>query len=310
MSSIQEKVIWLFKSVIDILASISLRLLKYLRQKRVFQVFRSFLMPLFMIFLSLLFINQTVFYIQSKSSFELIISEPSLAMIMTASIALTSLYLAWLEFILRRKPFVMPKWDIKHKDKESEELCLKLINMGDSPVGLTAFNYSFAKREGEQIYFDNKKYESFEEDKLEPHEEIECELGESIYLAEANDLTVLRPDGREIKLGSVRKFLFSNVYSLSDEFRDFEREIREIYRKITKADYRIGRTISLDEFKEKDVEELTKEIEQNSKNIWSRLNFSYQRKVYGVAVAGARNRDPITRILYKLSIRRNKKAKK
>jgi hypothetical protein len=306
MTNLRKRTYRVIKSFLTSLLGVFISLLRYIREKQVFRVFNSFLIPLLGIFVSLLAINQTIFSIQKSFNIGLVVSEPSLAMIMTASIALTSLYLAWLEFILKRKPFVMAKW-IPERNEGEDELYLKLINMGDRPVGLTSFDWAFVEQKESELYFTNRKYESFNKDKLGPHEEIKCKLGENIYQAEVNNLSVLRPDGREFEVGSPRKYPFTYVHSLSDKAHDFQREIREVFREIMSADYDIGRQISLEEFEENEVEELTADIEQNQMNFWARLNQWYQEKVYDIRVIGSIGRDPITKLLSWLSVRKTRK---
>lgn len=281
-------------------------------------VLKQFILPIAVAFGGLLFLNEIVFLIvdvlASSYSIRLNIGEPSLGAIFTATVALASLYIAWNNFVFKRRPFLKATWDFEETDEDDEKLFLKLINLGETNVGLQGFEWSYAieRNEGE-IYFTNEKLEYFDQDYISPEEKIRHELGTNVILAKIDVLDVQKVDGESFEIDSpVKRRVLVRMRHLSDMDIDVQSGIQRFFDRIQELEYNFSKRVPYEEFKTKSMEELREEFERSENNYWNfwrGLKHRYESRRYGFARAGKVPGDLISRTLFALAENKTQRDK-
>ena len=269
---------------------------------RVSTVLRSIFLPILSVAVFLFSLNWLVFSISDRIDFEIYVSEPSLGMILTGSVAIVSLYLAWNRFIYKKKPFIRATWDFKENDDGDEVAYLKLINMGESTVGLQGFSWSSGiRRSEESLSLSNDQYEFFDEDHLVPDESTCQKLGENIAVARIESLIVQTVDGETVELETpLKKKNLVRLEHLDGEFSDHQVKVQRLFDRIREVDYGYGTRVSPEDLSKKDIEEIVDEFEENT-NKWEEIKKRYEKRRYGQPVMGNFYDDLFSRFLFHMS---------
>jgi hypothetical protein len=272
-------------------------------------VFVSLVFPLITAFLLLLGLNWLLFQVHSWKQINFFINEPSLGTLFTASVALTSLYVAWRKFLYRKQPFVTAKFDNEYDEEGNETICLKLINSGDSSILIKPFQWSFAEIKDNEIFITNGRHASFEADHLPPHESVSVELGTNLVMAQVVSLNIEGADGEEQIISGPKKGRKTiRLGKIPDEYSDLQVDVQKLFDHVQNMDHRVGVSFNLERLREEAVEDLLEKYQSENTvdlNIWHKLKEKYEKYRYGYSVVGGHG-DIISNFLFSMAERQRK----
>lgn len=188
------------------------------------------------------------------------VSYADVGSLIVATVAVTSLYIAWRELVRKTEANVTVDYEFEYPDEDGveERLVLKVINSGANVVTPVNAWYGMVRRMGDDYHFTNTRQSVFSEDVLQPGDTARVEIGDDVVLMELTRVNIRDWKGNGVSLEEFEIESVNRVH-LADLESDIQVKIQKVFDTVMDISHQFGVRISSEELQTSDVTDLYEE---------------------------------------------------
>lgn len=184
-------------------------------------------------------------------------SYTAVANLIVATVAVTSLYIAWRELIRKTRPNITIRYESEIQDngEDYESLSMNVINSGENV--LTPINawYGLVGQMDDDFYFTNHEMGIFDERGLQSGEAAQLEIGSNVVLFRLKQVNIRDWKGSGVSIEDIDNDRVIQIGQGRVE-SDLQVKIQKIFEAILTVERGCGISVSPDEIRSSKVDEL------------------------------------------------------
>lgn len=183
------------------------------------------------------------------------------ANLIIAIVAVTSLYIAWREFVRKTEPNVTIEFGTTYPDVEGirNRMVLKATNSGANIITPINAWYGLVRKEASAYYLTNEDMCAFDEDALRPGDTAEATLDDDVVVMQLKNVNFRDWTGEGVSIDRFGRDRRQVRLDLVEPGGDAQVKIQKLFDVVMDIPHHTGLRISEEEIQSSSVEELVEE---------------------------------------------------